>query len=190
MDLFIDGSPFGVRHGESLSRGELFDVVMEELASRGLILKEIISDGEALSEEDFFSLPDGVDVDFISGTGNAILEEARSELQRATDQAALVGDRWLSEGMPGDISHLEEWRSELEWIAKVSAELAVFSEDAGLSTLADGLSARVSKPDRFVLRDVAEILNELCILREGLAETVPLFAEESDELKDEKGDEA
>lgn len=136
MDLFIDGIPFHVRHGECLSKEEILEVVMEELIARGQVLKEIVCHGEAMSEEAFLSIFDEVDVDFISGDRSELLDEIMAEIG---ESAALA----LSK-IGGDQN--EEWSDQVEWICKALNELDPFVEDLDLASISQSIENSSDDP--------------------------------------------
>lgn len=174
MDLFIDGVPFRVRHGESLSRQEILEVIMEELASRGLVLKEIVCHGEAMGEDGFLSIIDEVAVDFISCTESDITEEVMAEIGSSADLALSL----LKDGAKDD-----QWLDHVQWICDALLELDLFIEDMDLRSISERM------------RDESEDLTVVCVLLEQLKgrflrEKGPSQSCRSEDVIDqEKGDE-
>ena len=133
MDLFIDGVPFPIRHGESLSKEELLEIVMEELAARERVLKEIVCHGEAMSEEAFLSVFDEVEVNFISGDRSELLEEVTSEVVSSLSEAISLLDQ-ASKGPSGLLDN-ERWVELIDWICRALDELDPFLKDRDLASL-------------------------------------------------------
>lgn len=128
MDLFIDGVPFHIRHGESLSKEEILEVVAEELASRGQVLKEIICHGEAMGEDGFLSIIDEVDVDFVSCIESDIAEEVMSEVGSSSAIALSLADEPSLDR--------DGWLIQVNWICRALHELDPFVEDMDLTSMA------------------------------------------------------
>lgn len=93
MDILINEQPLKVPTG--LSREELWDYIEEAAADRGELVIDVLSDGEALSYEDFLTLPEAVELQVTTGTRYELGRQVLAQLvedTRALDAALKVGD--------------------------------------------------------------------------------------------------
>lgn len=196
MDMFIDGVPFSILHMESLSREELLDVVLEELAGRGLVLKEIVSHGEALSEESFLSIPDGVEVDFLSDTKEGIVNRIILELRESVDRCISVAEGWISRRSEfPDENSMEQWVESMEWIVEVVSELNDLGEKGPLFPDVESFiqelnlwkGIAVESPERAV-SELEEIIFKLDLLRDKMEDLESLCRNLSEGEEVVKGD--
>ncbi|MCF4113762.1 MULTISPECIES: hypothetical protein [Dethiosulfovibrio] len=196
MDMFIDGVPFSILHMESLSREELLDVVLEELAGRGLVLKEIVSHGEALSEESFLSIPDGVEVYFLSDTKEGIVDKIILEFKESVDRCISVAEGWMSRrsDIP-DKNSMERWVESMEWIVEVMSELNDLGEKGPLFPDVESFrlelgrwsTISVESPERTV-PELEETVFKLDLLRDKLEDLESLRRNLSEGEEVVKGD--
>ncbi len=148
MDLFIDGVPFYIRHGESLSKNEILEVIAEELASRGQVLKEIVCHGEAMGEDGFLSIIDEVEADFISCSESDITEEVMSEVGSSAAMAlSLIDDRSCD---------MDGWLTQIGWICEALRELDPLIADMDLTSMAGVMEGDLE--DVSVIRPILESL--------------------------------
>ncbi|EFC90093.1 hypothetical protein Dpep_0061 [Dethiosulfovibrio peptidovorans DSM 11002] len=196
MDLFIDGVPFSILHIESLSREELLDIVLEELAGRGLVLKEIVSHGEALSEESFLSIPDGVEVDFLSDTKEGIINRIILELRESLDRCISIAEGWISQRSEfPDENSMERWVESMEWIVEVMSELNDLGEEGPLFSDVESFKLElerwrtisVESPERTV-PELEEMVFKLDLLRDKLEDLESLRRNLSEGEEVVKGD--
>lgn len=148
MDLFIDGVPFFIRHGESLSKGEILEIVVEELASRGQVLKEIVCHGEAMGEDGFLSIIDEVDADFIPCVESDITEEAMYEVGSSSALALSMSDEASLD--------MDEWLAQVDWICRALRELNPLVEDMDLVSMAEIMEGDLE--DVVAIRPILESL--------------------------------
>ncbi|MEA3283754.1 MAG: hypothetical protein U9Q00_02095 [Synergistota bacterium] len=196
MDMFIDGVPFSILHMESLSREELLDVVLEELAGRGLVLKEIVSHGEALSEESFLSIPDGVEVYFLSDTKEGIVDKIILEFKESVDRCISVAEGWMSRrsDIP-DKNSMERWVESMEWIVEVMSELNDLGEKGPLFPDVDSFRLELERwraisvefPEQTV-PELEETVFKLDLLRDKLEDLESLRRNLSEGEEVVKGD--
>ena len=92
VSFFVDGVEWS-SEGTPLSRAELLQALRDELAWDGRVILEMISDGEALSEEDLLTVPDDIDVDVTTaseyGVGIAVLSELKKDLNVQTEKQSV-----------------------------------------------------------------------------------------------------
>ncbi|PIE53883.1 MAG: hypothetical protein CSA35_09250 [Dethiosulfovibrio peptidovorans] len=172
MDVCIDGVPFLIRHGDSLPRQEQLDVVLEELAARGVVLKEIVAHGEAMGDEGFLSLPCGVSVNFISDSKEALCLEVLAEVQGTAEECHCLADRCLKgQGAMGDEI---DWTRRMEWLVRVLFELGEVDDDHGWSdqvqALGDALARWRDAPVSLRTDGLRIVVDEMDILMERLSQ--------------------
>ncbi|MCF4150843.1 hypothetical protein L2W58_03425 [Dethiosulfovibrio sp. F2B] len=196
MDLFIDGVPFSILHMESLSREELLDVVLEELAGRGLVLKEIVSHGEALSEESFLSIPDGVEVDFLSDTKEGIVNRIILELKESVDRCISIAEGWISRRSEfPDENSMKRWVESMEWIVEVMSKLNDLGEEDPLFSDVESFiheldlwkGIAVESPEQAV-SELEEFIFKLDLLRDKMEDLESLRRKLSEGEEVVKGD--
>lgn len=135
--LIIDGKEW--RHDENLSRSEVLNALREDLAWNDRVILEMLSGDEALSEEDFLTVPEDIEVSITSASeysvGLAVVDEMKSELVsllRETEQqqpdSALMTSRlqWLNDAATllfetyPEIEPLEEeFQATVNWLLEL-----------------------------------------------------------------------
>ncbi len=137
MRIFMDGKEWQILHMEALSREEILEMIKEELACSDQVITDILSDGESLSEEDFLTVPDGIDVEIFSSTAGALGLDVLEQVERETsalDRAVTETVKDLREGNhESGHERLHGLLDNLAWISQALADFRDAFSGQGLS---------------------------------------------------------